>query len=51
VAISEALKKDRFINHLLKEVGVKVEIPMVKRCDNVVAIFMAVNLSILITLM
>jgi hypothetical protein len=45
VAISEAVKEIRFIYYLLESIGMKVKLPIVVRCDNVGAIFMAENLS------
>jgi hypothetical protein len=39
VAMSEAVKKIRFIYFLLKGMGVDVKLPIVVRCDNVGAIF------------
>jgi hypothetical protein len=48
VAISEAVKEIRFIHYLLNNMGVKVEIPITVRCDNVGAIFMACAVNTLI---
>jgi hypothetical protein len=45
VAIPEAFKKIRFIYYLLDSIGIKVELPIVVRFDNVGAIFMAENSS------
>jgi hypothetical protein len=45
VAMSEAVKEIRFIYFLLKEMGVDVKLPIIVRCDNVGAIFMAENSS------
>jgi hypothetical protein len=45
VAMSEAFKEIRFIYFLLKGMGVDVKLPIVVRCDNVGAIFMAENSS------
>ena len=45
IAISEAVKEIRFIYYLLDSIGIKVELPIVVRCDNVGAIFMAENSS------
>jgi hypothetical protein len=41
----EAVKEIRFIYFLLKGIGVDVKLPIVVRCDNVGAIFMAENSS------
>jgi hypothetical protein len=43
--MSEAVKEIRFIYFILKEMGVDVKLPIVVRCDNVGAIFMAENSS------
>jgi hypothetical protein len=43
--MSEAVKEIRFTYFLLKGMGVDVKIPIVVRCDNVGAIFMAENPS------
>jgi hypothetical protein len=45
VAISEAVKEIRFIYYLLESIGMKVKLPLVVRCNNVGAIFMAENSS------
>jgi hypothetical protein len=45
VAMLEAVKEIRFIYLLLKGMGVDFKLPIVVRCDNVGAIFMAENLS------
>ena len=45
VAMSEAVKEIRFIFYLLKGMGVEVKLPIIVRCDNVGAIFMAENSS------
>jgi Reverse transcriptase (RNA-dependent DNA polymerase) len=45
IAISEAVKEIRFIYYLLDSIGIKVELPIVVRCDNVGANFMAENSS------
>jgi hypothetical protein len=45
VAISEAVKEILFIYFLLKGIGVDVKLPIVVRCDDVEAIFMAENSS------
>jgi hypothetical protein len=44
VAISEAVKEIRFI-YYLESIGMTVKLPIVVRCDNVGAIFMAKNSS------
>jgi hypothetical protein len=44
--ISEPVKKIRFIYFLLKGMRVDVELPIVVRCDNFGAIFMAENSSL-----
>jgi hypothetical protein len=43
--MSEAVKEIRFICFLLKRMGVDLKFPIVVRCDNVGAIFMAENSS------
>jgi hypothetical protein len=43
--MSEAVKEIRFIYFHLKGMGVDVKLPIVVRCDNVGAIFMAENSS------
>jgi hypothetical protein len=45
VAISEAVKEIRFIYYLLESIGMNVKLPIVVRCNNVGAIFMAENSS------
>jgi hypothetical protein len=45
VAMSEAVKEICFIYFLLKVMGVDVKLPIVVRCENVGAIFMAENSS------
>jgi hypothetical protein len=45
VAISEAMREIGFIHYLFNDMGVKVEIPIMLRCDNVGATFMAGNSS------
>jgi hypothetical protein len=45
IAMLEAVKDIRFIYFLLKGMGVDVKLPIVVRCDNVGAIFMAENSS------
>ena len=45
VAMSEAVKEIRFIYYLLSGMGVQIKIPIVVRCDNIGAIFMAENSS------
>jgi hypothetical protein len=45
VTISEAVKEILFILYLFNGMGVKVEIPITIRCNNVGAIFMAENSS------
>jgi hypothetical protein len=45
IAISEVVKDIRFIYFLLKGMGVDVKLPIVVRCDNVGAIFIAENSS------
>jgi hypothetical protein len=45
VAMSEAVKEIRFIYFLLKGMGVDVKLPIIVRCENVGAIFMAENSS------
>jgi hypothetical protein len=43
VAISEAVIEIHFIYYLLESIGITIEHPIVVRCDNVGAIFMAEN--------
>jgi hypothetical protein len=43
VAISEAVKEICFIYYLLESIGMTINLPIVVRCDNVGAIFMAKN--------
>jgi hypothetical protein len=45
VAMLEAVKEIRFIYFLLKGMGFDVKLPIIVRCDNVGAIFMAENSS------
>jgi hypothetical protein len=45
VAISEAVKEILFIYYLLESIGMNVKLPIVVRCDNIGAIFMAENSS------
>jgi hypothetical protein len=45
VAMLEAIKEIRFTYFLLKGMGVDVKLPIVVRCDNIDAIFMAENSS------
>jgi hypothetical protein len=44
LAMSEAVKEIRFIYYLLRSMFIKVKLPIIVRCDNVGAIFMAENL-------
>jgi hypothetical protein len=43
VAISEAVKEIKFINYLLREIGIEVNLPITVKTDNVGAMFMAQN--------
>jgi hypothetical protein len=43
--MSEAVNEIRFTYFLLKGMGVDVKLPIIVRCDNVGAIFMAENSS------
>jgi Reverse transcriptase (RNA-dependent DNA polymerase) len=45
VAMSETVKQIRFIYYLLPGMGVQIKLPIVVRCDNIGAIFMAENSS------
>jgi hypothetical protein len=45
VANSEAVKEIRFIHYFLGSIGMNVKLPIVARCENVGAIFMAKNSS------
>ena len=45
VAISEAVKEIKFIYYLLEDIGIKVELPILVKTDNVGAMFMAQNAS------
>ena len=42
-AISEAAKEAKFVYQLLKGLGIKIELPIIMRVDNVGAIFMSEN--------
>ena len=44
-ALSEAVKELKFLIHLLKTMGIPVELPVIIRVDNIGAIFMAENAS------
>ena len=46
VALSETAREIRFLNLLLKENGIKVELPITVRVDNIRAIFMPENISV-----
>jgi hypothetical protein len=43
--MSEAVKEIRFIYYLLRSMFIEVKLPIIVRCDNVGAIFMAENSS------
>jgi hypothetical protein len=45
LAMSEAVKEIHFIFYMLRRMFINVELPIIVRCDNVGAIFMAENLS------
>jgi hypothetical protein len=45
VAMAEAVKEIRFIYYLLRSIFIEVKLPIIVRCDNVGAIFMAENSS------
>jgi hypothetical protein len=45
VAMSEAVKEIRFIYYLLRSMFIEVKLPIIVKCDNVGAIFMAKNSS------
>jgi hypothetical protein len=45
VAMSKAAKEIRFMYHLLSGMGVQIKIPIVVRCDNIDAIYIAENSS------
>jgi hypothetical protein len=45
VAMLESVKEIRFIYYLLRSILIEVKLPIIVRCDNVGAIFMAENLS------
>jgi hypothetical protein len=45
VAMSEAVRESRFIFYLLRGMFIEVKLPIIVRCDNVGAIFMAENSS------
>jgi hypothetical protein len=45
VEISEAVKEIQFICYLLESIGIKIELPIVVRCDHIGAIFTAENSS------
>ena len=46
VALSEAVKEIRFVYQLLCEIGIKVELPIIVRVDNIGAIFMSENIQV-----
>jgi hypothetical protein len=45
VAISEAVKEIKFIYYLLQWIGIKIDLPIIVKTDNIGAIFMAQNAS------
>jgi hypothetical protein len=45
VAISEAVEEICYISYLLERIGMNIKLPIVVRCDNVGALFMAKNSS------
>jgi hypothetical protein len=45
VAMSEAVKEVKFINYLLRDISIEVELLIIVRTDNVGAMFMAQNRS------
>jgi hypothetical protein len=45
VAMSEAVKEIRFINFILKGIGIEVELPIVVKTDNIGALIMSQNSS------
>jgi hypothetical protein len=45
VAISQAVKEIKFIYYLLREIGIKINLPIMVKTDNVGAMFMAQNAS------
>jgi hypothetical protein len=45
VAISEAVKELKFIYYLLSDLHIKVNLPIVVKTDNIIAIFMSENAS------
>jgi hypothetical protein len=45
VTISEAIKELKFIYHLLSDLHIKVNLPIVVKTDNIGAIFMSENAS------
>jgi hypothetical protein len=45
IAISEAIKEIPFMYYLLDSIGINIELPIVVRCDNIGANFMAENSS------
>jgi hypothetical protein len=45
VAMSEAVKKVKFIYYLLRDIGIEVNLPIIVKTDNVGAMFMAQNSS------
>jgi hypothetical protein len=44
-AMAEAVKDVKFVVHILKCIGIKVEMPITIKVDNVGAIFMAENMN------
>jgi hypothetical protein len=45
VAMSEAVKEIKFIYYLLRDIGIKVDLPILVKTDNVGAMFMTQNAS------
>ena len=45
VAISEAVKEIKFIYYLLQGIGIKIDLPIIVKTDNIGAMFMAQNVS------
>jgi glycerol-3-phosphate dehydrogenase len=44
-AMAEAVKDVKFVVHLLQTIGIKVEMPITIKVDNISAIFMAENMN------
>ena len=45
VAISEAVKEIKFVYYILRDIGIKLDVPIIVKTDNIGAIFMSQNAS------